>query len=951
MARHSFVERDGLAGEPRPLVRFVGVRVVGARPRAVERRREVVRDRAARRVGLGDRRDLALFRRQVREPPRGDGFRTGDRVPRRGQQLVAVAPAQGGIGAQPFEDLGEVGGAEHLLAEFAVLGPELFDQRQPGLVQFLRGALGGRLRADQRGVPLRPARDVPDPGRGVGPPGGLDLRAQEVAVARVRRVDDLREQPVALGFEAFDGRGRAHLERIPLRRGEVAVQVLGADAREVRGRHEPVGEALALPLGQRLQERLDPGEPGQVAACLLLVVQLVVRQVHQQFERGRGEPVADRDVGRARAQPVGLDLGGGDDDLARDGFFRGQAVGRQRPRAGREPGVGGPEAVLRGAALVGEAVVAAGQPEYRRAQWLLLELQLDELARQSADGVAVPGHPLVDDRGEHRQRQRAAGQDEVVERPDVEPRAEPFGGASAVPLDLQPPHHVRQRLARPSDVAVDLGLDLGARLRRVRQQVVDGLLPAPAQRVQPGVDDQPSRPQRVAGQHAEPGDVVGVEPHLLREALAVEPPALDVGGEAADAAQQRQLGEPLGDAELEVVPRHGFVERGRLGHVPEPLGGLVGVREVDAGPGAVGGRAQVVRRGRAGRDLRRDRFDRALLFGDAAEPLRRFGGRPRDGRAGGVQQVVGAAPAQRRVGAQALEDLAEVVGAEHPLPQLAVLGGERVDDVEPDPVQFLGRVLRGRVHPRQAPVRLVATRQPRQAGPVFGPPVRLHLVGQERAVLREGRAHDVGEQLVPPSLEVLVRRRLAAQRVGRRVGEVAVEVGDRGVDQVGHRDQAVGDALGGPPGGLAEELRDGGEPPELRLRGLARGHGRHRQHHQQPGRGPDGEVGDGELGHPAVGRRDAVFGRGDQHLAGDPVFGREAVAVDRAGALQELREPRPERALGLGGLVRQTGFRRADAQERGHQRIGGEQRFDELVGEFGDRGHGQDPQFRSVSRR
>jgi hypothetical protein len=47
------------------------------------------------------------------------------------------------------------------------------------------------------------------------------------------------------------------------------------------------------------------------------------------------------------------------------------------------------------------------------------------------------------------------------------------------------PTNVRQRLARIRRVAVDLGLDLQWRHRSVLAQIVDGLLPAPAERVQP----------------------------------------------------------------------------------------------------------------------------------------------------------------------------------------------------------------------------------------------------------------------------------------------------------------------------------------------------------------------------------------------------------------------------------------------------------------------------------
>ena len=54
-------------------------------------------------------------------------------------------------------------------------------------------------------------------------------------------------------------------------------------------------------------------------------------------------------------------------------------------------------------------------------------------------------YPAADQVGQDRQQQRARAEDGVVERPDVEPVAEPAFGLGPHPLDLQPADHVGQR--------------------------------------------------------------------------------------------------------------------------------------------------------------------------------------------------------------------------------------------------------------------------------------------------------------------------------------------------------------------------------------------------------------------------------------------------------------------------------------------------------------------------
>ena len=108
---------------------------------------------------------------------------------------------------------------------------------------------------------------------------------------------------------------------------------------------------------------------------------------------------------------------------------------------------------------------------------------------------------------------------DVVERADVEARAEGLLGLAAELADLEVADHVRRRLRRHRDVAIDLGRRVRRRLGRVRHQVVDRPLPRPAEHVHAGVDDEPRGAQRFVREQAEPIDVRRKQPHLVGQPL------------------------------------------------------------------------------------------------------------------------------------------------------------------------------------------------------------------------------------------------------------------------------------------------------------------------------------------------------------------------------------------------------------------------------------------------
>src|SRR5216683_753218 len=160
-------------------------------------------------------------------------------------------------------------------------------------------------------------------------------------------------------------------------------------------------------------------------------------------------------------------------------------------------------------------------------------------------------NPGVDARFQYVEGQRARTEHLVVEASQVETRAQGRRRARPQLLDLELADLVGQGLGRPDDVAVHLDHDVVLGLARVLREVVDGLLPAPAQRVHARVHDQPDGPPDLVGELAELRVGIVVEAHLGPEALRVEPPALDVGGVEAVPAEIRHLRQLLGDGDLE----------------------------------------------------------------------------------------------------------------------------------------------------------------------------------------------------------------------------------------------------------------------------------------------------------------------------------------------------------------------------------------------------------------
>src|SRR5262249_44900861 len=150
-----------------------------------------------------------------------------------------------------------------------------------------------------------------------------------------------------------------------------------------------------------------------------------------------------------------------------------------------------------------------GRPPRRRES----ELPLDPPAKHAIvrgpalRAVLASDHfllePRRDEAAEDRQTDRAGSEHGVVEALDVEPRTEGRLRGPAEAQDLELSALVRQRLAGPHDVAIDLVGDVVLAEGRVALQEVDRLAAGPAERVHARVHDEPPGAPRVERQDSE----------------------------------------------------------------------------------------------------------------------------------------------------------------------------------------------------------------------------------------------------------------------------------------------------------------------------------------------------------------------------------------------------------------------------------------------------------------
>ena len=182
--------------------------------------------------------------------------------------------------------------------------------------------------------------------------------------------------------------------------------------------------------------------------------------------------------------------------------------------------------------------------------------------------------------------------------------------------------------------------------------------------MQPGVDHQPRRAERLPLQVAEAAGRIAVQAQLEAQRLGIQRPAFVVGGEAAAAAKARQPGQLHRAGNLQVMAGHRLVRDGGL-HLPQRAGAIAVRVDVDpARPAAVQRRALVVGRG-VGREVQRHRpqaVGRARQFGKQA---RQFGVDALGHVAPHRHQRGGAVGEVARVGVQVLHEGGKVAFEAH----------------------------------------------------------------------------------------------------------------------------------------------------------------------------------------------------------------------------------------------------------------------------------------------
>src|SRR4029450_528707 len=183
--------------------------------------------------------------------------------------------------------------------------------------------------------------------------------------------------------------------------------------------------------------------------------------------------------------------------------------------------------------------------------------------------------PLLQDRQRH-----GPILEDLVELLEVEPGSErrlrfgPSAGPGHV-ADL-----VAAGLAHLRAVAFDLALDARPGKAGRRDHIVDRLFAAPALGGKAGVDDETSGPEQEALQITGALDAI-VGAKLVRQLLGIKRPAFRIGREAAYLAKRRYVLGFLGQADLQMMAGHAFVERKGGQRIFRPVADVLQIDEVD----------------------------------------------------------------------------------------------------------------------------------------------------------------------------------------------------------------------------------------------------------------------------------------------------------------------------------------------------------------------------------
>src|ERR1051325_2066669 len=480
-----------------------------------------------------------------------------------------------------------------------------------------------------------------------------------------------------------------------------------------------------------------------------------------------------------------------------------------------------------------------------------------------------------------------------MELADFELRAELFLGAVAQLENLQLPDLERERLSRPDDVAVGLGLDLHLVDRRVVAEKLHDLVARPLLVVQSGVDHQPDRAQHFVIQSSIVAVRIVVVADFLPQPLRIERPPFDEGGVAALLPELRQVGQLLLNRELHVMSGDAFVIRRRLGRQRLARRGLVRVHVHAPGTRAVRRAGLVRRAGGLFLAERLHRHDLDLRFRQPSQELRQTRVHLVDEVRVAVDDVLRRLEVQIGILFDRGVERLQIVEA-LALGDLQHVRFDARHFVEADLVNLLGREIAGGLLLHAEGVARLAVGQRPDAD--VRPPLRRVFVAHERLeflVRRNDGVLDGLERGLADALLVgvgdAVRKLRERQRerrfVGRRVADVGGLAGDF-VEQELRRHQLRGHAFAHVGDGVVEGHRELAAADDVVVVVL---HSLEGQRRRQLRRAEvkAAHLIDGRL--PAVELRpfDALRRIAHHQIAIEPLLFAEAGGVDRFEALQE----------------------------------------------------------------
>ena len=154
--------------------------------------------------------------------------------------------------------------------------------------------------------------------------------------------------------------------------------------------------------------------------------------------------------------------------------------------------------------------------------------------------------------------------------------------------NLQLPHLVRQRLARPSNIPVYFGLNGRLVNRRVFVEIVHHLLSRPVLRMHARIHHQPYPAPHIRFQPPVIRVGILIEPRILAQVFRVQRPSLNKCRVLVELSEARHVRLLVRNRQLKMMPRNPFVIRDRFHRVQIPVRRVVGIDPQPPRPAPIG---------------------------------------------------------------------------------------------------------------------------------------------------------------------------------------------------------------------------------------------------------------------------------------------------------------------------------------------------------------------------